>query len=101
VITQAFTRRCFRAEPRTPKEREVFTVMTVSPEGAEIYIPGDTHVLRLKDAAACAVLEELAASARRRLFDLQIDDMRLGHGEGAAAAPMGAAGEAGSHGAPI
>lgn len=98
--TQASIRRCYRTEPRTPKEREVFTVMTLTPEGAEIFIPGDDHVLRLKDAAACAVLAELATSARRRLFEMQIDEMRLGHGEGTAAPPLGTADEAGPDGAP-
>lgn len=85
-----FVRRWFRAEPRTPKEREVFHVMTVSHEGAQLFLAGG-EVLLLRDAAACAVLEELASSARRRLLELEIDAMRGAHGHEAAAAPVGAA----------
>lgn len=89
----------YRAEPRTPKEREVFTIMTVGADGATLYLPdelrrGMNGVLHLKDAAACAVLEELASSARRRLLEMEIDAMRLGDGARPAAAPVGAAGEA-------
>lgn len=90
----------YRAEPRTPKEREVFTVMTVSAEGAELYLASVAGVLHLKDAAACAVLVELAESARRRLLEMEIDALRLGHGAGPAAAPLGAAGQAGRTGPP-
>lgn len=85
-----FTQRAFRAEPRTPKEREVFSVMTVSADGADLYLATTAGVLHLQDAAACAVLEELAGSARRRLLDLEIDEMRGANGH-AAEAPVGPA----------
>jgi len=92
------TSRTYAAEPRTPKEREVFTVMTVDSEGAVIYLPayvagGMTGVLKLRDAAACAVLEELAAGARRRLLEMEIDEMRLGDDVRPDPASLGTAGE--------
>lgn len=86
--------RFFKAEPRTPLEASLFTVMTVTADGAEIYLRGSEHgVLRLPTANACAVLAELAQSAQRRLLEMEVEGLGRGDG-GAAAAPLGAAGEA-------
>ena len=87
----------YRAEPRTPKEREVFTVMTVTAAGADLYLASEGSALHLQDAAACAVLEELAGSARRRLLEMEIEALPQGgvNGQpGATGAAVGAAPEA-------
>lgn len=90
----------------TPRERELFSVMTVSEQGVDVYLADESTsapgvVLHLPDAIACALLANLAQVAHRRLREIEIARIQTGaedsHASGSAAAPaVGAPSEGGS-----